>query len=99
MVFKNDDGLFLGLYTFNLVDHEKVETFLKNKTRIENILTSSKKNTLHIAISNKRMIIDILVIEVSKSNELKNFKMISETSIKKIDIPMPFFMKKIFEKL
>ena len=45
------------------------------------------------------MIIDILVIEVSKSNELKNFRMVSETSIKKIDIPMPFFMKKIFEKL
>ena len=43
LVFKNDDGLFLGLYTFNLVDHDKVESFLKNKTRIENILTSKKK--------------------------------------------------------
>ena len=99
LVFKNDDGLFLGLYTFNLVDHDKVESFLKNKTRIENILTSRKKNTLHLAISNKRMIIDILVIEVSKSNELKNFKMISEKGILQSDIPMPFFMKKIFEKL
>ena len=99
LVFKNDDGLFLGLYTFNLVDHDKVESFLKNKTRIENILTSRKKNTLHLAISNKRMIIDILVIEISKSNELKNFKMISEKGILQSDIPMPFFMKKIFEKL
>ena len=45
------------------------------------------------------MIIDILVIEISKSNELKNFKMISEKGILQSDIPMPFFMKKIFEKL
>ena len=35
LVFKNDDGLFLGLYTFNLVDHEKVESFLKTKHELK----------------------------------------------------------------
>ena len=46
------------------------------------------------------MILDILVIEISKTNELKNFKMVSETSILDNNIPIPFFVKKkIFEKL
>ena len=98
MVFKNNDGLFEGLYTFDLVDHDKVELFLKNKTRIENILTSKKKNTFRLTISNKKMIIDIHVIEISKTNDLKNFKMVSEKSI--LDNNLPFlFVKKIFEKL
>ena len=57
MVFKKNDGLFVGLYAFDLVDHDKVELFLKNKIKIENILTSKKKNTFCLAISNKKMIL------------------------------------------
>ena len=31
LVFKNNDGLFIGLYTFDLVDKNKVELFLEKK--------------------------------------------------------------------
>jgi len=99
LAFKNDDGLFLGLYTFNLVDHDKVKSFLKSKIRIENILSSKKKDTLRLTISNKKMTIDLLVIEISKIKELKNYKMVSEKGATENDIPIPFFIKKIIKKL
>ena len=45
------------------------------------------------------MTIDLLVIEISKTNDLENFKIVSETSILENNLPVPNFVKKIFEKL
>ena len=45
------------------------------------------------------MTIDLLVIEISKTNDLENFKIVSETSTLDNNIPVPIFVKKIFEKL
>ena len=33
LVFKNNDGLFIGLYAIDLVDKNEVELFIKNKIR------------------------------------------------------------------
>ena len=89
----------MGLYALDLVDHNKVKTFLKNKIKNENILTSEKKSTINITISNKRMTVDLLVVKSSKIDDLINFKMVRETSILKNKFPFPVFVKKIFEKL
>ena len=99
LLFKNNKGLFVGLYALDLVDHNKVKTFLKNKIKNENILTSEKKSTINITISNKRMTVDLLVVKISKIDDLINFKMVRETSILKNKFPFPVFVKKIFEKL
>ena len=61
-------------------------------------MSSKNKNTFRITISNKKMTIDLLVIEISKTDDLKNFKILSEISTLK-NIPIPNFVKKIFEKL
>ena len=45
------------------------------------------------------MTIDLLVIEISKTNDLENFKIVSETSNLDNNLPVPNFVKKIFEKL
>jgi A/G-specific adenine glycosylase len=99
LVFKNKEGLFVGMYAFDLVDKNKIELFLKNKIRIKNILASEKKNKMRITLSNKKMTIDLLVINISKITDLENFKMISESSILENNLPLPFFVKKIFDKL
>ena len=45
------------------------------------------------------MTIDLLVIEISKTNDLENFKIVSETSTLDNNLPVPNLVKKIFEKL
>ena len=99
LLFKNNDGLFVGLYTFDLVDKNKVKLFLKKKIKTENILISENKKTFCITISNKKMTIDLLVIEISKTDDLENFKIVSEISTLDNNLPIPSFVKKIFEKL
>ena len=99
LVFKNNDGLFIGLYTIDLVDKNEVELLIKNKIRTENILTSKKINTINVTISNKKMTIDLIIIEISNTNYLENFKMVSKTSLLEKKIPIPTFAKKILEKL
>ena len=39
------------------------------------------------------------VIEVFKTSEFRNFKMVSEKRILDNNLPLPTFVKKIFEKL
>ena len=99
LVFKNNDGLFIGLYTIDLVDKNEVELLIKNKIRTENILSSKKINTINVTISNKKMTIDLMIIEISKTNDLENFKMVSKTSLLEKKIPIPTFAKKILAKL
>ena len=45
------------------------------------------------------MTIDLIIIEIAKTNDLENFKMVSEGNILEEKIPLPIFVKKIFEKL
>ena len=45
------------------------------------------------------MTIDLMIIEISKTNDLENFKMVSKTSLLEKKIPIPTFAKKILEKL
>ena len=99
LVFKNNDGLFIGLYAIDLVDKNEAELFIKNKIRTENILTSKKIKTINITISNKKMTIDLIIIKISKTNDLENFKMVGKTSPLEKNIPIPIFAKKILEKL
>ena len=53
LVFKKKEGLFEGLYAFDLVDHDNFELFLKNTVLFKNILNKKKKNTLRLTVSKK----------------------------------------------
>ena len=81
LVFKNNYGLFIGLYAIDLLDKNEVELFIKSKIRSKNILSSKKINTINITISNKKMTIDLIVIEIYKTDDLENFRMISKKSL------------------
>ena len=81
------------------MDKNEVELFIKNKIRSKNILSSKKINTINITISNKKMTIDLIVIEIYKTDDLENFRMISKKSLLEKNIPIPIFVKKILKKL
>ena len=56
--------------------------------------TEINETILEKLIENK-----IFDIEISKTNDLENFKMVSKTSFLEKKIPIPTFAKKILEKL
>ena len=57
-----------------------------------------KKNTFRITISNKKMTIDLIIIEISKTNDLENFKMVSKTSPFRKKYTNSYFCKKNIRK-